>query len=105
MTKLRRKTPAAVAVIVVVAVGVFAAFAEETDWPQYRGPNRDGVSSAQSRGRRKSEYSTASGVPGSGCQSYLQLTTGGNEARIDSTRAPASRPKRVPRSCNKLNST
>ncbi len=45
MTRLRRKTPAAVAVIVVAAAGVFAAFAEDTDWPQYRGPNRDGVSS------------------------------------------------------------
>ena len=33
--------------------------------------------SAQSRGRRKSVYSRASGVPGSGFQSYRQVTTGG----------------------------
>jgi hypothetical protein len=59
----------------------------------------------QSRGRRKSEYKRASGVPGSGCQLYSHRTSGGSDIRMDSVRPPDCRPNEVPRSYTKLNST
>jgi hypothetical protein len=59
----------------------------------------------QSRGRRKSEYKRASGVPASGCQLYSQRTSGGSDIRIDSVRPPDCRPNEVPRSYTRLNST
>src|SRR5690606_36990214 len=60
----------------------------------------------QSRSTRKWVYSRASSVSGSGCQSYSQRTSGGRDMRIDSRRpTPDCRPKIVPRSSTRLNST
>ena len=52
----------------------------------------------QSLGFRKTSYNSASGEPGSGCQSYSQWAAGGMDIRIDSVRPPDCRPNRVPRS-------
>ena len=62
-------------------------------------------SRSQSRGRRKSAYKRASGVPACGCQSYSQRASGGSDIRIDSVRPPDCSPNDVPRSYTRLNST
>ena len=90
--------------------------------PQERGDERDvlrhvgevagmkGVpvlhaSPSQSRGRRYSARSDASAEPGSGVQPYSQRASGGSDIRMDSARPPVCRPKSVPRSWTRLNST
>ena len=59
----------------------------------------------QSRRGKKSLYSAASGVPVCGTFWYDQLACGGMDSKIDSVRPPDCRPKCVPRSHTRLNST
>ncbi len=60
---------------------------------------------AQSRGFKYTSTNSASREPGAGRKSYSQRTRGGSDIRIDSVRPPVFKPKMVPRSYNRLNST
>jgi hypothetical protein len=60
---------------------------------------------SQSRGRRKSLLRRASGEFTGGCQLYSQRASGGSDIRMDSVRPPDCKPKEVPRSYTRLNST
>ena len=70
--------------------GSFAALAGDTDWPQYRGPNRDGVSSETglldqwSAGGPKELWRTSlgrgfSGISVSGGRIYTMFAEGSDE--------------------------
>ena len=60
---------------------------------------------SQSRRTRKRRVSSASGLPSGASRRYSQLASGGMESKIDSVRPPDCRPKCVPRSHTRLNST
>jgi hypothetical protein len=59
----------------------------------------------QSRGFLAASKSSASGLPGSGTTSYSHRLVRGILIRMDSIRPPVFRPKVVPRSYTRLNST
>ena len=63
------------------------------------------VGQTQSLRTRNCSYRAASGVPGAGIFWYDQLASGGMDSKIDSVRPPDCKPKCVPRSHTKLNST
>lgn len=73
-----------------VLLGSFAVLADGTDWPQYRGPNRDGVSSETGlldewpEGGPKELWRTSlghgfSGISMSGGRIYTMLSEGSDE--------------------------
>ena len=63
------------------------------------------MTQSQSRRTMKSRYSAASAEPTSTGRWYDQLARGGIDIRIDSVRPPDCKPKCVPRSQTRLNST
>ncbi len=63
------------------------------------------LSQTQARGTRNSVYRRSSADPASTGRWYDQLASGGIDIKMDSVRPPDCKPKCVPRSHTRLNST